>query len=103
MSTIRLLIAAALVAVFSYPVSGQQRAACDRRADVLKHLSAKYAEAPVAIGLANNGGVLEVLSSPKGASWTMIITMPNGPTCFVAAGENWEAVPPPPSEPGDKI
>ncbi len=81
------------VAAFSLPAAAQQQAACAKRGDVLKRLSAKYTEAPVAIGLANNGGVVEVLSSKKGNSWTIIITMPNGPTCMVAAGENWEKIP----------
>ena len=71
----------------------QQQPSCAKRADVLKHLSAKYTEAPVALGIANNGGVVEVLSSQSGASWTIIITMPNGPTCMVAAGENWQKLP----------
>jgi hypothetical protein len=84
---------AALVTAFSLPSAAQQQAACAKRTDVLKHLSAKYTEAPVALGLANNGGVLEVLSSKSGTSWTIIITMPNGPTCMVAAGENWEKIP----------
>ena len=83
---------AALVTAFSLPATAQQQAACAKRTDVLKHLSAKYTEAPVALGLANNGGVIEVLSSKAGASWTIIITMPNGPTCMVAAGENWEKI-----------
>ena len=47
----------------------------------------------MAIGLANNGGVIEVLSSQTGTSWTIIITMPNGTSCMIAAGENWEKVP----------
>ena len=85
---------AAIVTSFSLPAAAQQQAACAKRTDVLKHLSAKYTEAPVALGLANNGGVLEVLSSKTGTSWTIIITMPNGPTCMVAAGENWEKIPP---------
>ncbi len=32
--------------------------ACSPRDDVLTQLSAKFKEAPVAIGLANNGGLL---------------------------------------------
>ena len=83
----------ALVTAFSLPAAAQQQAACAKRTDVLKHLSAKYTEATVALGLANNGGVLEVLSSKSGTSWTSIITMPNGPTCMVTAGENWEKSP----------
>ena len=45
------------------------------------------------MGLANNGGVIEVLSSKAGNSWTIIITMPNGTACMIAAGENWEDIP----------
>ena len=59
------------------------------RVDVIKHLSAQYTEYPVSMGLASNGGIVEVLSSGKGDSWTIIITMPNGQTCVVGSGENW--------------
>ena len=52
--------------------------ACTERSDVLSHLSDKYSEAPVAMGIANNGGVIEILSSQAGKSWTIILTMPNG-------------------------
>ena len=70
-----------------------QRPACASRTAVVAHLATKFKEKPVAIGLANNGGVIEVLSSGSGDSWTIIITMPNGTACMVAAGENWEKVP----------
>ncbi len=74
------------------PASAQQ-SACTERNTVLGQLAAQYSEAPVAIGLATNGGVLEVLSSKQGESSTIIITMPNGATCLIAAGESWEKVP----------
>ena len=70
-----------------------QQPACTDRTDVLDHLSNKYSEAPVAMGIANNGGVIEILSSKTGNSWTIILTMPNGMTCMIAAGENWELIP----------
>jgi hypothetical protein len=82
-----------LTATITPAASQQQQPACTKRSDVVDHLAGKYKEAPVAIGLANNGGVVEVLSSQSGASWTIIITMPNGTACMVAAGENWEKVP----------
>ncbi len=69
-----------------------QRPACTKRGDVVDHLGKKYSEVPVAMGLANNGGVIEVLSSKTGESWTIIITMPNGTACMIAAGENWEEI-----------
>ncbi len=76
-------------------VSSQASAqlACGDRAEVLQHLSEKYQEAPVALGLSSSGGVLEVLSSSVSGSWTILITMPNGTSCMVAAGENWQALP----------
>lgn len=80
------------ITILSHSAAAQQPA-CTSRSDVISHLSKKYSENPVAIGLANNGGVIEVLSSKQGASWTIVITMPNGMTCMIAAGENWESVP----------
>jgi hypothetical protein len=89
-------LALASVAVLAFGLAqtaSAQQPACTKRSDILSHLANKYSEAPVAIGLANNGGVLEVLSSQSGKSWTIILTMPNGTACMIAAGENWESVP----------
>ncbi len=74
------------------PAHGQMPP-CSPRPEVVEHLGKKYAETPVAMGLANNGGVIEVLASPDGSSWTIIITMPNGAACLVAAGEFWTGLP----------
>ncbi len=60
---------------------------CGGRADVIKSLLERYDEKPVSMGIANNGGVLEVLVG--GNTWTIIITMPNGTACLIAAGEDW--------------
>ena len=48
----------------------------------------------VALGLASNGGIVEVLTSDEGGTLTIIITMPNGVSCMVAAGEYWEGLAP---------
>ncbi len=64
----------------------QQRRVCTNRSDVLGHLAKKYSEAPVALGLASNGGVIEVLSSNSGKTWTIIFTMPNGISCMLRMG-----------------
>jgi hypothetical protein len=66
---------------------------CVKRDDVRQHLASKFSETPVAMGIASNGGVVEVYSSGAGESWTIVITMPNGMSCMIASGENWEAVP----------
>lgn len=66
---------------------------CDARKEVLGHLEGKYHENPTALGLATNGGVVELLTAADGKTWTIVITLPNGQTCLVAAGESWENKP----------
>lgn len=66
--------------------------ACSQRDDVLAQLGNKYKEAPSAVGLASNGGLVEVLTSIDGSTWTIIVSMPNGTSCLVAAGESWQPI-----------
>lgn len=85
-------VAAFLVALFvAGPALAQM--ACDKRTEVTGHLKRKYEEAPVALGVANNGGLVELLTTKSGTTWTLIITLPNGMTCLLAAGEDWESIP----------
>ena len=87
------LLTSAVVVATSPALAQQQQPLCTDRSEVISQLSSQYSEAPVAMGIANNGGVLEILSSQAGTSWTIILTMPNGVTCMIAAGENWESLP----------
>ena len=66
---------------------------CDQRARVIGHLAKKYKEAPVAIGVTTSGGMVEVLTTADGGTWTIILSNPNGISCLVAAGEGWRALP----------
>ncbi len=84
------MAAALFIATASLPAAAQQQR-CTKRPDIVRHLAKKFSETPVAIGLSGSGGVVEVLSSESG-SWTIIITMPDGNSCLIAAGENWEHV-----------
>lgn len=65
---------------------------CAAREAVLDRLSDHYHEQPVSIGVTATGSLLEVLASPEG-SWTIIITVPGGPTCLVSSGEGWRGAP----------
>jgi hypothetical protein len=71
---------------------GAESMPCGDRDEMLSHLSQKYAEKPVALGLATNGSVVEVLSTKAGDSFTIVYTMPNGLTCLMAAGSNWQFI-----------
>ncbi len=89
MYRLSLLVTSVVVALWSMPVQAQQQPPCANRADFLNHLSDNYKEAPVAMGLTANGGLLEVVASKNG-SWTIIVTTPNGMSCGVASGLSWE-------------
>jgi hypothetical protein len=65
-------------------------AACDDHAEIARQLRVKYQEAPVSLGLQSNGYLLEVFSSRKTGTWTIVSVAPNGEACVVAAGEHWE-------------
>jgi len=88
---------AVLVAVTLFPmVAGEAAAAqapqCGAREAVIERLSTKYEEQPVSLGITATGSLLEVLASPSG-SWTIIVTIPGGPTCLVSSGEGWRTSP----------
>jgi len=84
------LLAVTLVALPAQTFAGSMP--CSDRDDVLSQLGNKYKEAPSAVGVANNGGLIEVLTSTDGSTWTIILSMPNGKSCLLAAGEEWHDV-----------
>lgn len=71
---------------------------CAMRGEVSEKLLGEYTEKPISMGLANNGGILEVFTSPTGNSWTIVITTPDGVSCLMASGEYWGASPAVPGE-----
>ncbi|MGD1877319.1 MAG: hypothetical protein ACFB13_07445 [Kiloniellaceae bacterium] len=73
--------------------SGGPAPQCGAREAVLDRLSSKYAEHPVSIGVTATGSLLEVLASADGNTWTIIVTVPGGPTCLVSSGEGWHNAP----------
>lgn len=86
-------VAALIGAAFCFMASSAvAQPVCNDRQKFLDHLSSKYDEAPVSMGLASNGAVLEVLASRKTGSWTIIITGPTGQSCVIATGEGWENI-----------
>ncbi len=72
--------------------SAAENPTCDQRQSVIGHLANKYQEATVAIGVTNAGGLVEVLSTGDGLTWTIIVSNPDGLTCLLATGEGWRAI-----------
>lgn len=71
---------------------------CGLRDAIVKNLEQTYSEESVAIGLASNGGLIEVFASPSG-SFTIILTQTNGFSCVMATGEDFEPRPALPDTP----
>ncbi len=98
MATVSWILAASFAAaallgpVGAHAQTKSQTLLCDQRASVIGRLADKYREAPVAIGVASTGSIVEVLTTGDGGTWTIIVSNPNGTSCLIAAGEGWRAL-----------
>ncbi len=75
------------VALLSRPAVAQSDSVPRER--VVKQLDDRHAETLAAIGVASNGGVIEVFTTRDGSTWTLVMTMPNGMSRMVASGASW--------------
>ncbi len=82
----------AATAFMAHPAAAQQAGV--PRAEVVKALGDRYAEESVGLGIAQNGGVIELFTSKDGATWTIVLTMPNGLSRVIATGESWMQITP---------
>ena len=71
-----------------------QQPNCIQRSEFVRHLAQTYGEKGVAVGVADNGSIVEFLNSKSGETWTIIMTTPDGIACRIAAGKHWERLPP---------
>ncbi len=72
----------------SAPASAQP--ACLPHGKLVDLLDGRYSEQRIAVGLESNGRLFEIFATNDGATWTMVITTPNGASCVVAAGLEWQ-------------
>lgn len=84
-SFIALAIGFAL-AVVAQPANAQMF--CGDRAQLAHALKQRHDEVKVSAGLTAAGELVEIFVSPAG-SWTMLITVPGGPTCVLGSGKQW--------------
>jgi len=82
------------------PITAQAAAQCAPRAGIVDFFAKNYGERPVAAGLQSGGGVMELLVSDDGSTWTLLVSTPQGVTCFVSSGTAWVRITPSPTDPG---
>lgn len=92
-ATVRTLRSAMLAAACLFALAAPATAArlCLPHGDIAELLNTRYAEARIAIGVAEGGGLLEVFSTVDGTTWTIVVTSPQGISCVVSAGESWHS------------
>ena len=73
--------------------------ACGTRDAVVAQLGDKYGEARHGGGLAGPTAIFEVWASEETGTWTILKTTPNGLTCVMAVGDDWQEDTSPPGGP----
>ena len=72
-----------------------EAAQCASRAQIIARLATGHDETRQGAGLTTGtdgrAQLVEVFASEAG-SWTITVTLPDGLTCLVAAGQNWDAI-----------
>lgn len=87
----RLTLFAILLGLLALPNSAE--GACVLHEWLVGELSEQYSEHPIARGLTGDGALLEILSSDDGRTWTLLVTEPEGLTCTLIEGRDWQALP----------
>ena len=95
----RTLAAAALALASCTPAFAQPGPPCAPARDLLPHLESQYGEIPVARGLSSRGSLTLLVRSPDGATWSLIVLLPDGRACLADSGEDWQAIVVPAGDP----
>jgi len=87
--SVPILACLAAASVFAAPALAEERA-CGKRDKMLGDLASTYQEKPMAIGLSQDGSLVELLTTSDGSTWTILVTLPNGTSCIATAGQDWQ-------------
>lgn len=72
----------------------QEHRPCGPVKGIHEHLSSKFGEEPIGIGMVDETHVVEVLSSAGGETFTVLVIDAQGNACLIASGETWTPVTP---------
>jgi hypothetical protein len=59
--------------------------------DVKTRLAGAFAEEPISGGLQDDGNLLSIFVSSQTGTWTAVTTSPQGMSCIVAVGHDWQS------------
>ncbi len=87
-----ILLSLAAWSLASSLVDAAPEAVCVDRAKFIERIKQHYAERQVSNGINYNGVVVEVFASENG-HFTILATSPEGESCLIASGKNWQQAP----------
>lgn len=96
-----MFVASALLLGVSVQTALAQGQHCGPRDRIVQLLHDKHGESRVSFGLQQNMQVMETYANSETGSWTIIVALPTGLACLVAAGEAWQAETHAPETAGD--
>jgi hypothetical protein len=67
----------------------RQGPVCAPRAEMVAKLAEKYGETRSDLMLDQRGNMMELLINAETGTWTMLVSIPGGPTCILTRGRNW--------------
>ncbi len=93
-----LVLLAVPTALAAAPAAAQESgdlaaARCGEHDSVAGYLQQRFDERPVSLGLQADGRILQVFTSDRTGTWTIVTTTPHGISCIVTGGEAWEDLP----------
>ncbi|MBL4751347.1 MAG: hypothetical protein JKX71_12335 [Amylibacter sp.] len=65
---------------------------CAQRAEMVEKLKIRFGESRQSIGLTPGGQALELFADLENGTWTILLTLPNGTSCMMASGHDYQAV-----------
>ncbi|MEQ8814034.1 MAG: hypothetical protein RLO51_18805 [Thalassobaculum sp.] len=84
------VLALALTAPGAKQADAQSARVCLPQAtSLVDQLGREYGEVLTAAGVDAAGNLVQIYSSDDRGTWTIVVTVPGGPTCVVSSGEGW--------------
>lgn len=90
MSKIAVIAGAFVSAVVLAGTSGAAPVYCGPRNAMLMKLANSLHQQPSSVALTSDGQLLEVVKSDTDLAWAILITSPQGLSCIIAEGDNWQ-------------
>jgi hypothetical protein len=76
-------------ATLALPTLASADAICAKRDSMIERLKERFGETERGMGLSGSEAMVEVWSSKKTGTFTIVMTRPDGIACVLATGDSW--------------